>query len=117
MKKILVVDDDKDILDSLSTILEMLGYDTQTTTKGDETFLKIDTFKPDLIILDVLLAGKDGRHICKQLKTEEKTKHIPIIMISAHPGANKSANEAGADDFVAKPFDITVLLEKVKKYI
>jgi len=72
---------------------------------------------PDLILLDVLLSGKDGREIVKQLKSQEETKSIPIIMFSAHPSAEKTAREAGADDFVAKPFHIDFLLAVVAKYL
>jgi DNA-binding response OmpR family regulator len=64
-------------------------------------------------LLDVLLSGKDGRTIARQLKSQEDTKHIPIIMFSAHPSAEQTAREAGADDFIAKPFEIDDLLEKI----
>jgi CheY-like chemotaxis protein len=72
---------------------------------------------PDLVLLDMLLSGKDGREIVRQLKSDEKTKHIPVIMFSAHPSAERTAFEAGADDFVEKPFDIDVLLHKIERLI
>lgn len=114
MKKILVVDDDEGILDALSLILEEEGYEVETTIKGQETFAKIASFQPALILLDMLLSGNDGRHICRALKADKKTKSIPIIMISAHPNAKAGAIEAGADDFLAKPFEREELLEKIK---
>jgi DNA-binding response OmpR family regulator len=117
MKKILIIDDDPDILDAVQITLETEGYNSDITTKGDETYKKIDAYNPDLIILDVLLSGNDGRTICKNLKKNEKTKKIPIIMISAHPTAKDSTKECGADSFIAKPFSITTLLDEVKKYI
>lgn len=115
--KILVVDDDESILDAISMILEDAGYEVEITFKGEETFTKINEFNPDLILLDVLMSGNDGRHICKKLKTQESTRRIPIIMISAHPSAEGSTKECGADDFLAKPFDTTELLTIIKKYL
>ncbi len=115
--KILVVDDDESILDAISLILEEAEYIVDTTFKGEETYKKIKQFKPDVILLDVLMSGHDGRHICKTIKHDTSTKHIPIIMISAHPTAKKGALECGADDFLAKPFETDELLSKIKKYI
>lgn len=117
MKKVLVIDDDPDILDAVHMILKTSGYDSDVTTKGDETYEKVKTYQPDLIILDVLLSGNDGRTICKNLKTGKNTKKIPIIMISAHPTAKDSVEKCGADSFIAKPFSVTGLLDEVKKYI
>lgn len=116
-RRILVVDDDEGILEAFELMLTSAGYEVEISTKnGDYMTQKLKNI-PDLIILDMLLSGTDGRHICKKLKNQEHTKHIPIIMISAHPDAKKTALESGADDFIAKPFDMSHLLAKVKKYI
>ncbi len=112
-KKILVVDDDISILDAVSLILEENGYEVETAFKGDEAYQKALSFNPDVIVLDVLLSGKDGREICKNLKLDEKTKKIPVIMVSAHPGASESTKEVGADFFLAKPFMPDDLLSAV----
>ncbi|MDQ6693234.1 MAG: response regulator, partial [Chloroflexota bacterium] len=72
---------------------------------------------PDLIILDILLSGHDGRTICKRLKSQESTKGVSIILISAHPEARATALDAGADDFVAKPFEIDDLLSAIARHI
>ena len=114
MSKILVVDDDTDILSVMEILLTMKGFEVEVTAKGDNTFPKIETFKPDLILLDVLISGHDGRTICRKIKANKDTRHIPIIMFSAHPGAAATIAEYGADDFIAKPFDVTNLLQKVK---
>ncbi|HWH64019.1 MAG TPA: response regulator [Ginsengibacter sp.] len=114
MSKILVVDDDTDILSVMEILLTMKGFEVEVITKGENTFPKIETFKPDLILLDVLISGHDGRTICRKLKADKETMHIPIIMFSAHPGAAATIAEYGADDFIAKPFDVTNLLQKVK---
>lgn len=115
-KRILVIDDDESILDAISLLLEEEGYIVETTPKGEETYKKIDEFHPDLILLDVLMSGSDGREICKNLKQDKKTKDTPIVMISAHPSASRSVFEFGADDFLAKPFETEDLLTKIKKY-
>ena len=117
-KKILVVDDDPDILDALQMLLEFAGYDVKTSEKGEyaENLHDTNGGLPDLIILDVLLSGKDGRLICQKLKSQRDTKHIPIIMISAHPNAKQSVSAVGANDFIAKPFDMDEFLAMVVKY-
>lgn len=117
MKKILIIDDDPDILEAIQMILESEGYSSNATTKGDEVYTKVHKYKPNIIILDVLLSGNDGRTICKNLKNDVNTKNIPIIMISAHPAAKESIKECGADDFIPKPFSISTLLEKIKIHI
>lgn len=116
-KKILVVDDEPDILEFLQIIFEEEGYIVVTTDKGDYLEKLNNSALPDLVLLDMLLSGKDGREIVKHLKSHEKTKHIPVIMFSAHPSAGQTALIAGADDFVEKPFDIDTLLNKVAQLI
>jgi CheY-like chemotaxis protein len=116
-KKILVVDDEPDILEFLQVILEEEGYIVATTDKGEYLETLHNGSLPQLILLDVLLSGKDGRTIAKHLKSQDETKHIPIIMLSAHPGAEETARAAGADDFIAKPFEIDQLLAKIAQYL
>ena len=118
VKKILVVDDDPDILDALQFMLEDAGYEVKTTEKGEyaENLRDTNGGLPNVIILDVLLSGKDGRLICQKLKSQEETQRIPIIMISAHPNAKQSVSAVGADDFMAKPFDMDELLATIAKY-
>ncbi len=118
-KTILVIDDDPDILDAIQYTLEDAGYKVVITEKAEyaENLHDKNGGLPDLIILDVLLSGKDGRTICNKLKSKKDTKHIPVIMISAHPNAEKSSKEVGAEAFLAKPFNVSVLLDYVKKHI
>jgi len=117
MSKILVVDDDLDILVVMEILLSMKGYEVEVTAKWENTFDKIETFKPDLILLDVLISGNDGRVLCKQLKSDPVKKSIPIIMFSAHPSAAATIKEYGANDFIAKPFDVNDLLAKISKQL
>lgn len=113
MSKILVVDDDADILSVMEILFSMKGFEVEVIAKGDSTFPKIELFKPDIILLDVLISGQDGRSICRKLKSDNETRHIPVIMFSAHPAAAATIAEYGADDFIAKPFDMNNLLQKV----
>lgn len=115
-KTILVADDDPAILHAVKMLLEDEGY-TVVTTDGDKTAREVKRHLPDLILLDIWMSGMDGRDICKQLKAYESTKHIPIIMISARQDTEKIAKESGADDFLAKPFDIFNLLKKIEQYL
>jgi len=113
--RILVVDDDADILDALRFMLEDEGYEVETAERADhaEALPAANDPLPDLIILDVLLSGKDGRTICQTLKSDSITRTIPVLMISAHPGARQSVMEAGADAFLAKPFSVDAILDTV----
>jgi CheY-like chemotaxis protein len=116
-RKILVVDDEPDILLFLQVILEEEGYTVVTSDKGEYLEQLHNGGLPDLILLDVLLSGKDGRDIVRYLKSQEETKHIPVIMFSAHPGAEETARQAGAENFLPKPFDIDELLAMIKHYV
>lgn len=117
VNKILIVDDDESILNSLSFVLEDKGYSVETLIKGEDIYKTIEKNKPSLIFLDVLMSGIDGREICKKLKSDATTKDIAIIMISAHPTAMQEPKEVCADEYLAKPFDLREMLSKVKKYI
>ena len=114
-KKILVADDDPAILEVITLILEDAGYVVTTSANG-ETVEKVQGELPDLILLDIWMSGMDGRDICNHLKAKPKTKNIPIVMISANKDAKAIAIEAGANDFLAKPFEMTKLLFMVEKY-
>lgn len=116
-KTILVVDDDEGILEGFTAMLESGGYLVQTASDATTLLRLAKNLSPDLIILDILLSGTDGRIICKKLKTQENTKHIPIIMISAAPNVKKSVKEAHADDYLSKPFEMEELFTTIKKYI
>lgn len=115
MKKIIVVDDERSILDALDFMLSSEGYHVRTASHGNE-LLRLTIDKPDLIILDLLISGEDGRQICRMLKTREDTKDIPVIMISAHPNAKQFIKDCGADDFLSKPFDMNEFLNVISRY-
>lgn len=114
MPRILVVDDDQSILDAMEIALNLKDYEVETTTRGEETFSKITSFNPDLILMDVYLSGMDGREICRQIKEDEKTSRIPVIIFSANKSMKEVFKESAADDFIGKPFNMDELYQKVK---
>ena len=113
--RILVVDDDKDIRELMALILEDNGYTVKLQANGLHTFENIAAFKPDLIILDVMLSGMDGREICNSLKSTDMTSHIPVIMVSASHNLQSSSQDCMADVYIEKPFDLWSFLSKVEK--
>lgn len=114
--RILVVDDDEPITEAVSLILQEEGYEVESVLKSEEIYKNVQSFKPHVILLDVLMSGKDGRQICKQLKNQASTKKIPVIMMSAHPSARSGSVDSGADDFLPKPFESNDLLSLISKY-
>ncbi|TKC05384.1 response regulator [Pedobacter polaris] len=114
LKSITIADDDPGILDAVGMLLEMEGYKVNATLNGN-TVINEQHDLPDIYILDIWMSGSDGRELCKKLKSAERTKHIPVILISASNDLQRSAETAGADDFLAKPFEIDALLAKIEK--
>lgn len=115
-KTILIADDDEGILDATSAILEFEGYTVKSTLNG-ASVLSWEGMLPDLLLMDIWMSGTDGTDVCRQLKSNEATRHLPVIMISASHDIEQYAMNAGADDFLAKPYDMKELLEKVKKWL
>ena len=113
-KKIVIVDDDTAILDSLSVMLDFEGFDVNAFERGSEIFSFVESVsKPDLILLDIWLSGEDGRDICRKLKENEQTKNIPVVMMSAARNLKDTAINSGANAFIAKPFELEDVVEKV----
>lgn len=117
MKRILVVDDNEDILDVVKIILSANGFKVMVTPKGEETFDRTESFSPQLILLDVFLQGIDGREICKELKSNPQTQGIPVIMFSAHDKYDEIEKICKPDDFIAKPFDVAELVNKINAQV
>jgi len=110
--KILAVDDDKDIVEVIKIILEDEGYEVSTLTSGIDVLKVIASIRPDLILLDVMLGGRD---ICRQIKTHKLFKNIPVVMISASHNLQNLLKKPGSpNDFISKPFDIDRLVKTVK---
>lgn len=111
--KILVLDDDPDIGMMIRLMLEFRGYKVMVADRADSIneILRDNTI--DLLIMDMLLSGTNGTDICEALKKDPQTSNLPIIMISAHPNARKISMDAGADEFIAKPFDMQDMFSKI----
>lgn len=112
LKQVMIADDDPGILDAVQAMLEFGGYEVSSTYDG-ATILDMQENFPDLLLLDIWMSGTDGRDVCKALKSQQLTRDMPIIMISASTELEKSAKDAGADDFLEKPFDMDELLGKI----
>lgn len=112
-RRIALADDDPGILDAVGMLLALEGYEVSATQNGN-SILSL-TQLPDIYVLDIWMSGADGRELCKQLKSAVLTKNIPVILISASNNLKQSAANAGADDFLSKPFEIDILLDKIKR--
>src|ERR1700689_4887128 len=115
-KKILVVEDDRDISELISYNLEREGYDIACLYDGSEVIDFVRKRKPDLIILDLMLPEVDGIEICRTLKSDGNTKHIPIVMLTAKSEESDVVIglQMGADDYIPKPFSPKVLVARIK---
>ena len=111
-KKIMIADDDPGIVDAIGLMLEFEGYEVSSTVNG-ATVLEMKEKYPDVLVLDIWMSGQDGREICRQLKNDDQMRHIPVLMISASKDIRQSAMDAGANDFLAKPFEMDDLLRKI----
>jgi DNA-binding response OmpR family regulator len=115
-KSVLIADDDPAIVEALSLMLEDAGYPLRTLQEG-ETLETMHENLPGVLLLDIWMSGKDGRDICRHLKGQKATQHLPIILVSANNDIKRIAKEAGADDYLAKPFGMKEVLAKIEKYI
>jgi DNA-binding response OmpR family regulator len=115
-KKIMIMDDDDAIVDAVTMMLEFEGYEV-INVSNFTNLLSSDLPLPDLLLLDIWMSGTDGRDICKHLKQSRKTSALPIVLVSASREIEKSAREAGADDFLSKPFEANDLLKKIEAYL
>ncbi len=115
-KKILICDDDEGIVDVASIVLRDAGYDVTTLTTSEKIYSLVEKLQPDIILLDLWMPNISGEEITMQLKENEKTKHIPVVIVSASRKTEHIATRVGADDFMCKPFDIEELEAIVRKY-
>jgi DNA-binding response OmpR family regulator len=118
-KKILIVDDEKDIVETLRFILEAEGFSCLTAYDGEEALTKTKAELPDLLILDVMLPKINGYKVCRLLKFDAKYKDIPILMVTARSQEEDKSigEETGADEYITKPFNIEDVVSLVKQYL
>jgi DNA-binding response OmpR family regulator len=114
MKRILVIEDEPQMLLGLRDNLELEGYEVQTAADGEEGLTKAATFAPDLVILDIMLPKKNGFDVCRELRA--RSNSTPVVMLTARSAETDKVLglELGADDYVTKPFSITELLARVR---
>lgn len=115
--KILVVDDDSGIGEMLKTLLEFYGYEVTVTEVPDKAAELIVEKNIDLVMLDMLISGVDGTDVCARLRENDKTADIPILMMSALHNAGEKCKKAGADEFIAKPFEMEELIARIKEVL
>ncbi len=118
-RKILVVDDEPNVIRSLTFVLEKEGYDVSSATNGEGAMAKIQESKPDLMFLDVMMPKKNGYEVCKEVKSNPSLSDIHIIMLTAkgQQADREKGLNAGADEFMTKPFSLKMIVGKVKKIL
>ena len=116
-EKIMVVDDEKEIRELLSIYLVEEGYDVIAAASGEEAIDLAQSEEPQVILMDVKMPGIDGVETCKRLKGAERTKAIPVIMVTAYQDRDVEAYLEGADDFVNKPFDRAEITFRVRSML
>jgi len=116
-KRILVLDDNADILDIVHETLTYEDFDVKSTSRGDTVIPLVEEFKPDLVILDYRVDGVNGGELCKQIKSHPDFKSTPVIIFSAYINHNDELFGYGCDAIINKPFDLTELVDKVNRLI
>jgi two-component system alkaline phosphatase synthesis response regulator PhoP len=118
-KKILIVDDEVDLVETVRFPLEMEGYHVLVSYNGEDALNQARKENPDLILLDLMLPKLDGYKVCRLLKFDDRYKHIPILMLTAKTQEKDKAigMETGANEYITKPFEMDDLLKKVKAYL
>ena len=118
-EKIFIVEDEPDILDVISYSLNREGFQVESSPNGAESIELLEQFKPDLILLDLMLPGMGGLDVCRHLKNDELSKHIPIIMVTAKGEESDIVLGLGlgADDYISKPFSPRELIARIKSVL
>lgn len=118
-KKVLIVDDEQDIVESLQFVLEAAGFECHCAYNGEEGLNLAREILPDLIILDVMMPKINGFKICRLLKYDSKYRNIPILMVTARSQMEDKqiGEETGVDEYITKPFELDEIVEKVKGYL
>ena len=119
MKKVVLIEDSKTLAGALTGALELEGVQTVWAADGVQGVAAARKEKPDLILLDLMLPKLSGFEVCKMLKTNDLTWRIPVVIMSTltDPESRDRAKEAGADYFIAKPYDLAATLAEIKKYL
>ena len=118
-KKILVVEDEESLLKLQSILLTIKGYKVEGVMDGQAALEVVETMKPDLILLDIMLPKIDGFQVCRQVKANEATRHIPVIMLTAKKSMEDRVmgEQAGADMYITKPYKASIVIETIQKLL
>ena len=118
-KRILIADDEPNIVTSLEFLMEQAGYETKVATNGQEAIDLAASFRPDLVLLDIMFPAKSGYEVCQRLKSEPATRSIKVVIVSAKGRDVEVAKalELGADAYIAKPFSTRELVAKVREML
>ena len=118
-KRILIIDDEKEMVVLLQMRLEAADYEILVSNDGQEGLDKARAEKPDLILLDIMIPKMNGYQVCRELKIDNGTKRIPVVMLTAKAQESDKfwGKEVGADDYVTKPFEASELLEKIRELL
>ena len=117
MKKLLIVDDDEDLLVNMKAFFKRNGYHVAVTKSCDEGLEIFYSFQPELVLLDINVGDQDGREMCKKIKSHAEYQHIPVVLISANHDHLKSYTTYGANNMIEKPFEALHLLHLIRTYI
>ncbi len=115
--RVLVVDDDPEIVTFLATLLELEGIDSQVATSAAAALEKLEHGLPNLVLLDIAMPDRDGLDLCRELKQDPRTRDVPVFVVSARPGKDvvDRAYAAGAEEFIRKPFENQELIARIRE--
>ena len=118
-KKILIVEDEEHLLELESLLLSTKGYEVKGVLDGPSALELVASMKPDLILLDIMLPVMDGFEVCRQIKANEATRHIPVVMLSAKKSKEDlvKAEQVGADRYITKPFKSAMVIETIQRLL
>ena len=114
--RVLVVDDDPEIVTFLATLLELEGIESQVATSAAAALDKLQHGLPSLVLLDIAMPDRDGLDLCRELKKDPRTRDVPVFVVSARPGKDvvERALAAGAEEFIRKPFENQELISRIR---
>jgi CheY-like chemotaxis protein len=114
--RVLVVDDDPEIVTFLATLLELEGIESQVATSAAAALEKLEHGLPNLVLLDIAMPDRDGLDLCRSLKKDPRTRDVPVFVVSARPGKDvvERALAAGAEQFIRKPFENQELIARIR---
>ena len=116
--KILLVDDERDLVETMEMALEAKGYEVICAYDGDEGLKQAVATHPDIIILDLMMPKMNGYHVCWELKNNDTTREIKVIMLTAKTQESDKfwGHETGADDYITKPFEMSHLIQRIETF-